>query len=327
MRIVSDMHTVALAVTDGTPLFELAPPTAIFGAPRPEPADDWYDLRLCAAPSARVGGWFRADTPDGLDALATADTVVVPACHDTANHPPTELVDAVRAAHEAGARVASICTGAFVLAAAGLLDDRRATTHWMHAQRLAERYPLIDVDPHVLYVDEGSVLTSAGKAAGIDLCLYMVARDHGTAAANAVARRLVVAPHRDGGQAQFIDAPVPSDGDHRLRETMSWALEHLDRRITVTALADRAHMGPRNLIRHFAATTGTTPLRWLLTQRVHRAQQLLEGTDDSIEQIARAVGMGTAAGLRRHFHRVTGVTPSAYRETFKRRPAEPAGRS
>lgn len=310
------MHTVALAVTDGTPLFELAPPTAVFGAPRPDLARDWYDLRLCARAGATVGGWFRADTPHDLDALACADTVIVPACHDASLQPPRELVDAVRAAHDAGARIASICTGAFVLAAAGVLDGRHATTHWAHARTLAARHPLVVVDGRVLYTDDGDVLTSAGKAAGIDLCLHIVATDHGAAVANAIARRLVVAPHRDGGQAQFIETPVPSDGDHRLSEAMEWALERLDQPLSVVDVAARAHMSPRNLIRHFAAITGSTPLQWLLTQRVRRAQQMLERTDDSVEQIARAVGIGTAATLRRHFHRVTGTTPTAYRDAF-----------
>lgn len=310
------MHTVALAVTDGTPLFELAVPTAVFGVDRPELADPWYELRVCAPRGALVGDWFRVETPHGLDEIASADTVIVPACHDAALRPSGELVDAIRAAHEAGARVASICTGAFALAAAGLLDGRPATTHWLHAARLAERHPAVDVRPRVLYVDDGDVLTSAGKAAGIDLCLHMVGSDHGTAVANALARRLVVAPHRPGGQAQFIDAPIPTDGDHRLGEAMAWAIGHLDRPLSVTELARRTHMSPRNLARHFAALTGTTPLRWLLTQRVHRAQELLERTDDSVELVASRVGMGTAATLRRHFHRTVGVTPTAYRRSF-----------
>jgi AraC family transcriptional activator FtrA len=311
------MHVVALAVTDGTPLFELAAPTAVFGAPMPTSARDWYDLRLCASPGAIVDGAFRAETPYDLDALVAADTVVVPACHDGALHPPGELVEALRAAHAAGARVASICTGAFALAAAGLLDGRRATTHWMHAPRLADRHPRIAVDPRVLYVDEGDVLTSAGKAAGVDLCLHIVARDHGTAVANAIARRLVVAPHRDGGQAQFIETPIPANGDHRLAQTMAWALERLDQPLTVNDLADHAHLSTRSLTRHFTAISGTTPLQWLLHQRVHRAQELLEHTDESVETIAARVGMGTAATLRRHFARVTRTSPTGFRESFR----------
>jgi transcriptional regulator GlxA family with amidase domain len=310
------MPSVAVAATDGIPLFGLAVPTAVFGVDRPELVDPWYDFRICAPPGARVGGWLRADTPHGLDALLTADTVIVPACHDPAECPPTELVDAVRAAHEAGARVASVCTGAFVLAAAGLLDGRRATTHWMHAPLLASRHPAVNIDPGVLYIDEGSILTSAGNAAGIDLCLHMVRNDHGSAVANAVARRLVVAPHRPGGQAQFIANPVPPDDEHGLADVLAWAIAHLDDPLTVTDLADRAHMSTRNLGRHFIAATGTTPLQWLLTQRIHRAQELLENTDDGVDQIAGRVGMGSAATLRRHFSRSVGVPPDTYRRTF-----------
>jgi AraC family transcriptional regulator, transcriptional activator FtrA len=311
------MHVVALAITDGTPLFELAAPTAVFGVPEPSSARSWYDLRLCASPGAVVGGAFRAETPHDLETLASADTVVVPACHDSALRPPAELIEALNVAHAAGARVASICTGAFALAAAGLLDGRRATTHWMHAPRLADRHPRVAVDPGVLYVDEGDVLTSAGKSAGMDLCLHIVARDHGAAVANAVARRLVVPPHRAGGQAQFIHAPVPADGDHRLAQTMAWALDHLDQPLTVNDLAEHAHLSTRSLTRHFSAISGTTPLQWLLHQRVLRAQELLEHTDDTVETIAMHVGMGSAATLRRHFTRVTRTSPTGFRQHFR----------
>ena len=317
MRTLSDMRTVAVAVTDGIPLFELAVPSAVFGIDRLDLADPWYELRVCASPGARVGGWFRADTPYTLADLAAADTVIVPACHDVIDDPPAELVDAVRTAHAAGARIAAICTGAFVLAAAGLLDGRRATTHWMHAEKLARRYPKIDVDPGVLYVDEGSVLTSAGKAAGIDLCLHMVRSDLGTAVANQLARRLVVSPHRPGGQAQFIVSPIPERDEQGLAGVLAWAAEHLDRPLTVADLADRAHMSTRNLARHFTAATGTTPLRWLSAQRIHRARELLEGTDESVDRIAELVGLGTAATLRRHFHQSVGVPPDTYRRTFR----------
>lgn len=310
-------HTVALAVTDGTPLFEIAPPCAIFGAgPRDLRAPD-YDLRVCAAADTRVGGWLRAETEYGLDAVAGADTVVVPACHDLSLRPPPELVEVLRAAYERGARIASICTGAFALAEAGILDGRRATTHWMHADLLARRYPAVEVDPDVLYVDAGQVLTSAGKAAGIDLCLHLVRSDHGAAVANALARRLVVAPHRAGGQAQFIDAPVPDRRAEDLGDVLAWAQSHLDQPLTVGDLAERAATSTRHLGRRFLAATGTTPLQWLLLRRVHRAQELLEHTDDSVDRVAEQVGMGTAATLRRHFHRVVGVSPAAYRRTFR----------
>ncbi|MGI5338479.1 helix-turn-helix domain-containing protein [Streptomyces sp. CA-181903] len=311
------MASVALAVTDGMPLLELAAACAIFGTDRPDLVDSWYDFTVCAPAGAQVGGWLQADTPHGLDELAKADTVIVPACQDVDQPQPADLIEAVRAAHDAGARVASICTGAFTLAAAGLLDGRRATTHWLHADALARRHPEVEVDPRVLYIDEGSVLTSAGRAAGIDLCLHMVRTDHGTAIANGVARRLVVAPHRSGGQAQFITAPVPPENGNSLTDVLAWALEELHRPLTVTDLARRAHMSPRNLGRHFAAVTGTTPLQWLLTQRLHRAQEFLERTDDSVDRIAAQVGMGSGATLRRHFNRAFGVPPDTYRRTFR----------
>jgi len=321
MRTVTDMPSVALAVTLGVPVFEVAAPCEVFGLARADWVDPWYDFMVCAPADVRFGGWFRADTPHGLDELALADTVIVPACHDIDADPPTDLVDAVRAAHAAGARIASICTGAFVLAAAGLLDGRPATTHWMHADRLARRYPNVRVEPDVLYIDDGDVLTSAGTAAGVDLCLHLVRTDYGTAVANDLARRLVTAPHRPGGQAQFIPAPVPDPAQHGLAELLTWALDHLDEPVTVTDLARRANMSARTLTRHFTAATGSTPLQWLLIQRIHRAQELLETTDRSVQHIADTTGLGTATTLRRHFHRVIGIAPDTYRRSFGQQPA------
>nr|WP_129664166.1 helix-turn-helix domain-containing protein [Phytoactinopolyspora endophytica] len=310
------MAPVALAIADGMSLFELAIPCAVFGGRRPESVTDWYNLTVCAAAGARVGEWFRTETPHGLDELVDAATVIVPACDDAAENPPTELVDAVRAAHERGARVASICTGAFVLAAAGLLDGRRATTHWMYAARLSQQYPEVEVDPSVLYVDDGDVLTSAGQAAGIDLCLHMVRTDHGAGVANSVARRLVVAPHRDGGQAQFIATPLRTGDGQSLNDLLDWAAEHLHEPLTVADLARRANVSPRHLGRLFLKVTGTSPLQWLLRQRIMRAQEMLESSRDSVDSIAERVGMGTAATLRRHFNRTLGTPPDTYRRTF-----------
>jgi AraC family transcriptional activator FtrA len=310
------MHTVALAVTDGTPLFELAAACEVFGIDR-ELASPWYSFAVCGDQEARVGGWLSADIRRGLDELAGADTVIVPSCADPAAPPPPALVAAVRAAHDAGARVASLCTGAFALAEAGLLDGRRATTHWAHTDLMRERYPAVRVDPEVLYVDEGDVLTSAGRAAGMDLCLHLVRLDHGTAVANALARTLVVAPHRPGGQAQFIPAPVAYGRDHPLAEVMPWALARLDQPTTVPDLARQARMSPRQLARHFSAVTGLSPLRWLHAQRVRYAQELLETSGLSVEQIAARTGMGTATTLRRHFRQQLGVPPEAYRRTFR----------
>ncbi|BCJ37829.1 AraC family transcriptional regulator [Actinocatenispora thailandica] len=306
------MRTVAFAVTDGMLSLELSMAHEVFGG---GPATERYQVALCGPRPVPVG-LFQVVPDGGLDRLRSADTVIVPGWADVDADPPADLVDAVRAAHAAGARVASLCTGAFVLAAAGLLDGRRATTHWAHTAALAARHPRVTVDPDVLYVDNGSVLTSAGKAAAMDLCLHLVRLDHGSAVANAVARRLVVPPHRDGGQAQFVTAPVPASDAVPLAGLFDWALARLDRPLTVTDLARRASMSPRNLGRHFRAATGTTPLQWLLSQRIRRAQELLERTDDGIDAIAAATGMGTAATLRRHFHRTVGVPPDTYRRTF-----------
>ncbi|MFC7304279.1 helix-turn-helix domain-containing protein [Streptomyces monticola] len=317
------MTTVALAVTDGMPLFELGIPCAIFGPGNPDAVAAGYELTVCAPPDARIGGWLRAEAVSGLDELSQADIVIVPACDSAMHHPPADLVAAVREAHDRGARVASICTGAFVLAAAGLLNGRRATTHWMYAQRLAQQYPDIEVDPGVLYIDDHDLLTAAGQAAGIDLCLHIVRTEHGAALANTLARRLVVAPHRAGGQAQFIETPMtqhdhedPADDSNGLSSLLDWALDHLDQPLTIPQLARRAAMSRRHFSRRFIAVTGTSPHQWLIIQRVWRAQELLETTGDSIEHVAEAVGMGTATTLRRHFQRVVGVSPTTYRTTF-----------
>jgi AraC family transcriptional regulator, transcriptional activator FtrA len=310
------MPSLALAVVDGTPLFELALACEVFGVDRGL-TRTWYDFTICGPDQAEVGGWLKTGLDRGLEALAEAGTVVVPSCRDVADPPPRPLVDAVRAAHRRGARVASLCTGAFVLAEAGLLDGRRATTHWAHAAALRDRYPAVRVDADVLYVDEGDVLTSAGKAAALDLCLHLVRTDHGTAVANALARSLVVPPHRPGGQAQFIPAAVAYGRSNVLAGLMAWALERLEQPLTVPDLARGAGMSSRNLARHFDAVAGTSPLRWLLTQRVRRAQELLELSDLSVEQIASRTGMGTATTLRRHFSDQVGVPPETYRRTFR----------
>lgn len=318
LRTIPDMGTVALAVTDGMLHFELAVAYEVFGPAPAAVTVPWYDLAVCGPDAVRVGR-FRLEPDAGLDRLRHADTVIVPAWADVDVPPPADLVEAVRAAHTAGARVASLCTGAFVLAAAGLLDGRRATTHWAHTAELAARHPRVEVDPDVLYVDNGTVLTSAGKAAALDLCLHLVRLDHGSSVANAVARRLVVPPLRAGGQAQFVTTPVPAQDDHPLAALLPWVLERLDRPLTVDDLARRAGTSSRTLGRHFRAATGTTPLQWLLTQRIRRAQELLENTDDSVETVAAATGMGTATTLRRHFNRTVGVPPDTYRRTFRAR--------
>ncbi|MFI7704292.1 helix-turn-helix domain-containing protein [Nonomuraea sp. NPDC049480] len=312
------MGTVALAVTDGMLHFELSLAYEVFAAVPDGVTVPWYEVTVCGPVAVRVGR-FRLEPDHGLDELSRADTVIVPGLADVDEDPPADLVEAVRAAHQAGARVASLCTGAFVLAAAGLLDGKRATTHWAHTRDLAARYPQVQVDPDVLYVDNGSLLTSAGKAAAMDLCLHLVRRDHGSSIANTVARRLVVPPHRDGGQAQFVTTPVPAPDNHPLAELFPWVIERLDQPLTVTDLSRQARMSSRNLGRHFKSVTGTTPLQWLLTQRIRHAQELLETTDDSIDTIAAVTGMGTATTMRRHFNRTVGVPPDTYRRTFRSR--------
>ncbi|WP_433554360.1 helix-turn-helix domain-containing protein [Micromonospora zamorensis] len=310
------MTTVAIAATDGMLHFEVGMACEVFARDPTGQANPWYDVVVCGPGPVRIGR-FQMEPDDGLDRLARADTVIIPAVEDVDVDVPPDLLDAVRAAHAAGARMVSLCTGAFVLAAAGVLDGLRATTHWAHTEALAARYPRVRVDPDVLYVDNGTVLASAGKAAAIDLCLHLIRRDHGSTVANAVARRLVVPPHRAGGQAQYVTTPVPARDDHPLAALFPWVLQRLDRPLTVEDLARQANMSSRNLARHFRAVTGTTPLLWLSTQRIRRAQELLENTDDSIDVIAEAAGLGTATTLRRHFHRTVGVPPDAYRRTFR----------
>lgn len=315
-RTVPDMPSVALAVTDGMLHYELSVALEVFGADLTHVVDPWYDFSLCASGPVSVDR-FRLEPDRGLDHLVHMDTVIVPGWADTDREPPAELVEAVRAAHAAGARVASLCTGAFILGAAGLLDGRRATTHWAHTRELARRHPAATVDPDVLYVDNGDVLTSAGEAAPMVLCLHLVRLDHGSADANKTARRLITPPHRDGGQAQYIATPCPPPAATPGGELFPWALERLGQPLTVEDLARRAGMSSRHLGRHFGHLTGTTPPQWLHTQRIRHAQELLETTDATVDTIAAAAGMGTATTLRRHFHRSVGVPPDAYRRTFR----------
>ncbi|MCG5436119.1 helix-turn-helix domain-containing protein [Micromonospora sp. PSH25] len=301
-------------------VFETGIVTEVFGLARPEFDVDWYDLVLCAeqpGPVPVVGG-ASLHTPYGLAELAAARTVIVPGVADVTADPSPELITALRQAHRRGARIMSICSGAFALAGAGLLDGRRATTHWRYAELLARRYPRVEVDPDVLYLDDGDLLTSAGSAAGLDLCVHVIRRDHGAAIANAVARRLVIPPHRDGGQAQFVEAPVPTDpDDDRIAGSIDWALAHLGEPLTVAQLAGRAHMSPRTYLRHFARATGTSPIRWLIDKRIRASLTLLEETDAAVEQVARAVGFDTAVTYRHHFGRVMLTSPSAYRRAFR----------
>ncbi|MQA76077.1 MAG: helix-turn-helix domain-containing protein [Solirubrobacterales bacterium] len=277
-----------------------------------------YEFEACAPVAGRVASTtgFRIDGVAGLGALERADTVVVPGYRPVAAPPPARALAALRSVVERGGRAISICTGAFALAHAGLLDGRRATTHWSSAGRLAEMFPAVTVVPDALYVDEGRVLTSAGLSAGIDLCLHVVRRDHGEAVGASVARAMVAPPHRDGGQAQFIDRPL-SEGDGSLAEVRAWALEHLREPLDVATLAARAAVSPRTFARRFVAETGTSPLKWLHSQRVLEARRLLERTDVPIERVAAGAGFGSAPSLRQHFRRATATTPTAYRRAFR----------
>ncbi|MGW7411119.1 GlxA family transcriptional regulator [Streptomyces sp. NPDC054863] len=311
-------------------LYELSIPCTVFGKPQADLADPWYDLRLCSAgeEEPRPDDWasragLSLRTPYGLDDLVGADTVVVAsvpdACVEEGRPLSPALITALRRAHDAGARMVSLCTGAFALAEAGLLDGRRATAHWMHTAQLAARYPKVRVDDSVLYVDDGDVLTSAGLSAGLDLCLHLVRRDLGAHVANQLARRMVVPAHRHGGQAQFIDLSVPATDAGSLGPVLDWARAHLDEPLTVEELARRAAMSPRTLHRRLQAATGTTPLQWLLNQRLARAQSLLESTDLPVEKIGGLSGLGTANNLRHHFLKQIGVSPSDYRRAFPAR--------
>ncbi|MEH0818664.1 MULTISPECIES: transcriptional regulator FtrA [unclassified Micromonospora] len=314
-------RTVAVLAYPGMSVFETGIVTEVFGLPRPEFDVDWYALTVCAerpGPVPVVGG-AALHTPYGLDVLARAATVIVPGVPDVTADSSPELVTALRRAHRAGARIMSICSGAFALAGAGLLDGRRATTHWRYADLLARRYPRVEVDPDVLYLDDGDVLTSAGSAAGLDLCVHVVRRDFGAAIANAVARRLVIPPHRDGGQAQFVEAPVPADpDDDRIARSMDWALAHLAEPLTVQRLAQQAHMSARTYLRQFARTAGTSPIRWLIDQRVRASLALLESTGLPVAEVARSVGFDSAVTYRHHFGRTMRTSPSAYRRAFQR---------
>ncbi|MGI8681894.1 MAG: helix-turn-helix domain-containing protein [Mycobacteriales bacterium] len=314
------LRNVAVPVADGVAAFELGVMCEVFGLDRSAQGLPRFDFAVCAVeePPLRTTSGFLIDTPYRLERLAEADLIAVPAWRIDERRFPEPLLQALRDAVDRGARVMSVCSGAFVLAAAGLLDGRRATTHWMYADRLAADYPDVRVDRDVLYVDDGQVLTSAGTAAGIDLCLHVVRQELGATVANAIARRMVVPPHRDGGQAQYVEAPVPDLGrGDQLDHVLAWAVEHLAEPLTVEDLAARALMSPRTFARRFRGATGTTPHHWLLGQRVLVAQRLLEAGELSVEAIAGVCGFGSAATLRQQFTRWRGTSPQAYRRTFR----------
>ncbi|MEU1594678.1 helix-turn-helix domain-containing protein [Streptomyces sp. NPDC005708] len=314
------LHNVAAVLLDGVHPFELGVVCEVFGIDRSDEGLPVYDFAVASAEGHSLGTHcgFTVSTPHGLERLEEADLIAVPAGDTYADRTyPPELLDALRRAAERGARVLSVCSGVFVLGAAGLLDGRRCAVHWRHADALARRFPRAVVEPDVLYVDEDPVITSAGTAAGIDACLHIVRKEQGPEVANKIARRMVVPPHRDGGQAQYIERPLPRSQCDTVAEVLVWMERHLDQEVTVEQLAARAHMSPRTFARRFQQETGTTPYRWILRQRVLLAQELLERTDETMDTIADRTGFGTAAALRHQFVRALDTTPHAYRRTFR----------
>jgi transcriptional regulator GlxA family with amidase domain len=322
------MRRVAVLTVDRVDSLDLAIPLQVFGmahtqdkAPGALFGEPLYETLVCGERrSLTVTGvsgveLFQMTAPHLLEVVHTADTIVVPGGHKE-REPSRAVIQVLRDAHDRGVRIASICSGAFILAAAGLLNGRSATTHWSSAAQLAEHYPQVNVDPDVLFVDEGNVLTSAGAATGLDLCLHMVRTDFGSAIAAEVARHIVIAPQRDGGQAQFIIHPQPGPDHGSLEPTMRWIRDHLAEPITLADMADHAAISPRTLNRRFREQTGTTPLRWLLLQRIHLAQELLETSDLPVEEVARRCGFGTSMNLRQHFAKHVYTSPNRYRQTF-----------
>ncbi|HEX7267918.1 MAG TPA: helix-turn-helix domain-containing protein [Streptosporangiaceae bacterium] len=318
------LSNVAVAVLDEFEPFELGVVCEVFGTDRTGDGLPSYDFAVVAGEPGplRSTAGFTLDTPFGLERLDEADLVAVPAIAE--GHPrlrrqdyPEPLLAALRRTVARGGRVLSVCTGAFILGAAGLLDGRRCTTHWRNVSDLALCCPAADVDPSVLYVDADPVFTSAGTAAGIDACLYLIRKEHGSKVANAIARRMVVPPHRDGGQAQYIDRPLPTAPADSLADVIRWMEGHLDQQVTVGQLAARAHMSPRSFARRFVQETGTTPHRWLTGQRILLAQQLLEETGETVDVVAERAGFGNATALRHHFRTWKHTTPHAYRRAFR----------
>ncbi|MFI6992734.1 GlxA family transcriptional regulator [Nonomuraea wenchangensis] len=313
------MHTVAVLALDQVVAADLATPVEVFGRVRVD-GRRAYRVLVCAVTPQVASDAFTIVAPHGLEALREADTIVVPGCSERAGAPDPAALEALRAAAAGGVRIASICVGAFTLAAAGLLDGLSATTHWAAAARLAEAYPLVDVRPDVLYVDNGQILTSAGAAAGLDLCLHLIRRDLGSAVAAAAARLAVTPLEREGGQAQFVaHARPPAPRGSLLEPVLSWIEDNLAGEVTPAAMAARAGMSERTFGRRFREQTGTTPLQWLLRARVRRAQLLLETTDHGVERVAAQAGFGSATAFRDRFKRVVGVTPQSYRVSFRTR--------
>ncbi len=317
------LRNVAVAVLDRTAPFELGVLCEAFGTDRTSDGFPGYDFAVCSPGGRPVSSRssFSITPSHDLDRLDEADLVAVPAVQREYAVAPPELIAKLRAAHDRGARVISVCSGAFILGQAGLLDGRQCTTHWRYAGELQRMYPSAKVDPNVLYVEDSGIYTSAGTAAGLDLCLHIIRQEHGSEVATMMARRMVVPPHRDGGQAQFIQSPLPPIPDTSLQPLLTWLVEHVDVDHSIEDLARRVHMSPRTFARKFRDETGSTPHRWIVGQRVLFAQELLERSDHGMEVVADRSGFGSAANLRHHFTRVRGLTPQAYRATFRQRVA------
>ncbi|WP_373989822.1 transcriptional regulator FtrA [Duganella sp. BuS-21] len=311
-------HLVVALAYDRLCTFEFGCTVELFALERPELGVDWYDFAVCAVEEGpiRAAGGIIVQAPYAPELLALADTIIIPGWRDADELPPPQLLDWIRAAHARGARLCSICSGVFVLAAAGVLDGQRATTHWRYAERLAQRYPQIAVQPDDLYVDNGQVITAAGSAAGLDMLLHLVRRDHGAKVGNLVAQRLVVAPHREGGQAQFVPRPMAQGEQGRLSKLMDWLRSHPALPHTVASMAERAAMSPRTLQRQFQQATGYGPVEWLIRERVAIVKDMLEQPDVPLTQIAERAGFGSEESLRHHFRRLTATTPGAYRKRF-----------
>lgn len=314
---------VAILAFEGISPFHLSVPSMVFGENRSDLGVPFFDTVICADTPGllKTSVGFDIDVKHGLEALSAADIVIVPSWHDTNQRPREEVLDALRDAHERGARMVGLCLGAFVLGEAGLLDGRTATTHWAWANAFAARFPKVRLDADVLYIEDGTVLTSAGTAAGLDCCLYLLRQLCGAEIANRVARRLVVAPHRQGGQAQFIEHPLPtSRNDEQLAQVFEWVGKHLALSHSVDSLAERARMSRRTFTRRFRQATGTTVIQWILHQRLTMAQRMLEGSRNSVDIIASECGFGSALSLRQHFNNAFNTTPSAYRKLFQSAP-------
>ncbi len=311
-------HLVVALAYDGLCTFEFGCTVELFALERPELGVDWYEFAVCAVEPGpiRAAGGITVQAPYDPSLLERADTIVIPGWRDADEEPPPALLAQIRAAHARGARFCTICSGVFILAAAGVLDGLRATTHWRYAERLARRYPRVQVLADDLYVDEGQIITSAGSAAGLDMLLHLVRRDYGARVGNLVAQRLVVAPHREGGQAQFLPRPMAHDEQGRLSRLMDWLRSHPAEPHTVASMAERAAMSPRTLQRQFQDSTGMGPVEWLARERVAIAKDLLESPDIALAQVAERAGFGSEESLRHHFRRIAATTPGAYRRAF-----------